>query len=428
MGVQSSVFGNKEIILVAESIAHEKGIPIDSIISAIEGGMATAAKRQYGLSLDIDCNIDKKTGKIKLFNKIKIIENNSDEEEAGNDSVISISDAIKKDDSAQIGGFILEELPPMPLKRIVAGLAKDEIIKQIRNAEKTKEYNRFKDRVGEVAYCTVKKLGLKNILMDIEGFEGIIHKNNLIGKEILKVGDKVRTYIENVREEEKGAQIFLSRTHPQFLVKLFAQEVPELYEGNIEVKAVARDPGSKAKIAIFSKRDDVDIIGSFIGIRGSRVQAVSAELKGEKIDVIKWNADTPSMLINALSPAKINKVIIDEENEKIEAVVEEDQLSLAIGRGGQNVILASKLIGYRIDVITQDQEKERRSDEVVKVSNIFISKLDVEDTIANLLAMEGFSSIKEIAEADISEISAIEGFDENIAQEIKNRAITSRED
>jgi N utilization substance protein A len=425
MSVQSSVFGNKEIILVAETIAHEKGISIDSIISAIESGIVVAAKRQYGEYLNIECKIDKKTGKISLYNKIRVVADDFDDGEQSLSSYITLSDALKKDESLKVEDFISEELPPVPLKRVVAGLAKDEIFKHIKKTEKIKEYNKFKDREDEIAYCTVKKIGLKNILMDIDGFEGIIHKNHLIAKETLKVGDKVRAYIENVRQEEKGAQIFLSRSHPQFLVKLFAQEVPELYEGNIEVKAVARDPGSKAKIAVFSKRDDVDVIGSFIGIRGSRVQAVSSELKGEKIDIIKWSSDVPSMLINSLAPAKINKVIIDEDSKNVEVVVEEDQLSLAIGRGGQNVILASKLVGYKIDIITQEQEKERRSDEVTKVSNIFMEKLDVEDAIANLLASEGFNSVKEITEADLEEIANINGFDEEIAKEIKDRAISA---
>ena len=424
MSVQSSVFGNKEIILVAETIAHEKGIPVDSIVSAIESGIAVAAKKQYGSYLNIDCKIDRKTGRITLLNKIKVVADDYEDDDQYNiSSYIILSKALQKDKSLKVDDYIDEELPPVPLKRVVAGLAKDEIFKQIKRTEKVKEYNKFKDREGEIAYCTVKKIGLKNILMDIDGFEGIIHKNHLIAKEILKVGDKVRAYIESVRQEEKGAQIFLSRVHPQFLVKLFSQEVPELYEGNIEVKAVARDPGSKAKIAVFSKRDDVDVIGSFIGIRGSRVQAVSSELKGEKIDIIKWSSDTPSMLINALSPAKINKVIIDEEAQNVEVIVAEDQLSLAIGRGGQNVILASKLIGYKIDIITQEEESNRRSDEVTKISNIFMEKLDVEDAIANLLATEGFSSVKEITEADLDEIAAIDGFNEDIAKEIKDRAI-----
>ena len=418
---QSSVFGNKEIILVAESIAHEKGISAESIILAIENGISLAAKKQYGENLDIECNIERKSGKISLYNKIKIIEDESEDQNYG--TCIEISKALKKDPKAKIDDFIKEQLPPIPLKRIIAGAAKSEIIKQIKKAEKVKEYNRFKDRIGEIVYVSVKKIGLKNILMDVEGFEGIIHKKDLIPGESLKVGDKTRVYIEDVRQEENGAQIFLSRTHPQFLVKLFAQEVPELYEGNIEVKSVARDPGSRSKIAIFSKREDVDIIGSFIGIRGNRVQAVSTELRGEKIDIIKWTPDTPTMLINALAPAKIDKVIIDEEKNLIEVVVNEDQLSLTIGRGGQNVILASKLTGYRIDILTNEEEEARRSEEIKKTSEFFIKALDVEEAIANLLASDGFITAEDLLQADISEISAIEGFDDDLATAVKDRVV-----
>jgi len=271
--------------------------------------------------------------------------------------------------------------------------------------------------------ASVKKVGLKNIVMEVDGYEAVIHQNGLIPRETFRVGDRMRVYVEDVRKEPFGAQIFLSRTHPQFLVKLFAGEVPELYEGNIEVKAVARDPGSRAKIAIYSRREDLDIIGSFIGIRGSRVQSVSSELRGEKIDIIKWSSNIAELVISSLTPAKVSKVVVDEENGIVEVVVAEDQLSLAIGRGGQNVRLASKLVGYKIDIMTDDQESARRTAEFNQSSKLFIEALDVEDIIANLLAAEGFSSVEEIAEAEIIELQSIEGFDEDIATEIKNRAI-----
>ncbi len=421
MSSNLTVMGNKEILLVAETIAHEKRILLSEVISAMEEGIKTAAKKKYGNNLDIQCVIDKKTGQIKLYNKLKIIDSEPDEE-FDTRLYIFLSDAKQKDPSAQLGDFIIQELPPIDLNRVVAQVAKNEIIKKVKEAEKNKEYEEFKDRVGDIVNALVKKVGLKNIVMEVDGFEAVIHQTGLIPRENFKVGDRMRVYVEDVRKESYGAQIFLSRTHPQFLVKLFASEVPELYEGNIEVKAVARDPGSRAKIAIFSRREDLDIVGSFIGIRGNRVQAVSSELRGEKIDIIKWSPNIAEFVISSLTPAKVSKVVVDEENKVIEVVVAEDQLSLAIGRGGQNVRLASKLVGYKIDVMTDDQESARRTAEFNQSSKLFIEVLDVEDIIANLLASEGFSTIEDVANADLNEIASIEGFDEEIAAEIRNRA------
>jgi N utilization substance protein A len=421
MASSLTVMGNREILLVAETIAHEKGISPNDIISAMEDGIKLAAKKKYGHNLDIECRIDKKSGQIKLYNKLRVVSDN-DETEFDDRTIIKLSDAKIKDNSITIDDFITEELPPIDLNRIVAQVAKNEIIKKVKEAEKNKEYEEFKDRIGEIVSASVKKVGLKNIVMEVDGFEAVIHQNGLIPREVLKVGDRMRVYVEDVRKEPHGAQIFLSRTHPQFLVKLFASEVPELYDGNIEVKAVARDPGSRAKIAIYSRREDLDIIGSFIGIRGSRVQAVSSELKGEKIDIIKWSPNIAAFVISALTPAKINKVIVDEENKLIEVVVNEDQLSLAIGRGGQNVRLASKVVGYKVDVMTDDQESARRTAEFNQSSKLFIDALDVEDMIANLLAAEGFLTLEDIINADVSEIQSIEGFDEDIALELKRRA------
>jgi N utilization substance protein A len=413
--------GNKEILLVAETIAHEKGISPNDVIGAMEDGIKLAAKKKYGHNLDIECVIDRKSGQIKLYNKLTIVENDS-ENEFEDRTTITISDAKVKNKDAKVGEFLVQELPPIDLNRIVAQVAKNEIIKKVKEAEKNKEYEEFKDRIGDIVNASVKKVGLKNIVMEVDGFEAVIHQNGLIPREVLKVGDRMRVYVEDVRKEPHGAQIFLSRTHPQFLVKLFASEVPELYDGNIEVRAVARDPGSRAKIAIYSRREDLDIIGSFIGIRGNRVQAVSSELKGEKIDIIKWSPNIAGFVISALTPAKINKVIVDEENKLIEVVVNEDQLSLAIGRGGQNVRLASKLVGYKIDVMTDDQESARRTAEFNQSSKLFIEALDVEDMIANLLAAEGFLTLEDIVNSEVSEIQSIEGFDEDIAVELKRRA------
>ncbi|MBU6140292.1 MAG: transcription termination factor NusA [Proteobacteria bacterium] len=412
--------GNKEILLVAENIAHEKGISPQEIIEAMEEGIKLAAKKKYGTHLDIECKIDKKSGQIKLFNKLQVVAN--DIEDFDVRTHITLKHAKQENSDADIGDFVVQELPPIDLNRVVAQVARNEIIRKVKEAEKNKEYNEFKDRIADIVSASVKKIGLKNIVMEVDGYEAVIHESGLIPKENFRVGDRIRCYIEDVRKEPFGAQIFLSRTHPQFLVRLFEQEVPELYEGNIEVKAVSRDPGSRAKIAIYSRRDDIDIIGSFIGIRGSRVQSVSSELRGEKIDIIKWSSNVAELVISALTPAKISKVVVDEENNLIEAVVAEDQLSLAIGRGGQNVKLASKLVGYKIDVMTEEQESARRTAEFNQASKAFIEALDVEEMIANLLASEGFLSVESLAQSEISEIASIEGFDEDIAGEIKRRA------
>jgi len=420
MASNLTIMGNKEILLVAENIAHEKGITLQEVVEAMEEGIKLAAKKKYGSHLDIECRIDKKSGQIKLYNKLQIVDN--DVEDFDVRSKITIKLAKKDNAEAQIGDYVSQELPPIDLNRVVAQVARNEIIRKVKEAEKNKEYNEFKDRIGDVVSASVKKVGLKNIVMDVDGFEAVIHESGLIARENFRVGDRIRCYIEDVRKEPFGAQIFLSRTHPQFLVKLFEQEVPELNDGNIEVKAVARDAGSRAKIAIYSRRDDIDIIGSFIGIRGSRVQAVSSELRGEKIDIIKWSSNIAELVISSLTPAKVSKVVVDEENNLIEVVVAEDQLSLAIGRGGQNVKLASKLVGYKIDVMTDDQESARRSAEFNQASKLFIEALDVEDMIASLLASEGFLSVESLAETDISDIASIQGFDEDIAKEIKRRA------
>jgi N utilization substance protein A len=423
--------GNKEILLVAETIAHEKGISPSDIIHAMQEGIKSAAKKKYGHHLNIECVIDKKTGAIQLYNQLKVVENEfayQNDEDQNVESFdsrthIIIDDAKLQDQKIKIGNFVRQELPPIDLNRVVAQVAKNEIIKKVKEAEKNKEYEDFKNRIGDIVNASVRKVGLKNIVMEVDGYEAVIHQNGLIPRETFRVGDRMRVYVEDVRKEPFGSQIFLSRTHPQFLVKLFAGEVPELYDGNIEVKAVARDPGSRAKIAVYSRREDLDIVGSLIGIRGSRVQSVSSELRGEKIDIIKWSPNIVELVISALTPAKISKVVVDEENGLIEVVVAEDQLSLAIGRGGQNVRLASKLINYKIDIITNDQESIRRTAEFNQSSKLFIEALDVEDMIANLLAAEGFSSVEEVAEAEISELQAIEGFDEDVATELKNRAI-----
>lgn len=421
MAINLSVSGNKEILLVAENIAHEKGISPQEVVNAMEEGIKIAARKKYGNNLEIDCKIDRKSGAITLYNNLLVVEDDKSDD-FNNRTQITLKNAKLQVEDVEIGDFILQELPPIDLNRVVAQVARNEIIKRVREAEKNKEFNEFQNRIGDIASALVKKVGIKNIVMEIDGYEAVLHESGMIPRENFKVGDRVRVYIEDVRRESNGSQIFLSRTHPNFLIKLFEQEVPELYDGNIEVKSVARDPGSRSKIAIYSRREDIDTIGSFIGIRGSRVQAVTSELKGEKIDIIKYSTNIAEMVISSLTPARINKVIVDEENKIIEVVVNEDQLSIAIGRSGQNVKLASKLIGYKIDVINEEQESIRRTAEFNQASTLFIEALDVEDVIANLLASDGFLSIDDIVSAEIAEIAAIEGFDEDLATEIKRRA------
>ena len=417
----STVIGNKEILLVAENIAHSKGISKDKVIEAIQEGIEMAAKKKYGYNLLVECEINPKTGHINIYNNLLVVEDESAEDFDSRTQIV-YKDAIEKDEDAIIDGYIRELLPPIDLNRTIAKITKNEVIKKVKDAEKEKEYEEFKDRIGDIAYATVKKSGIKNILMEVDNAEAIIHQDDLLPRETFKVGDKLRVYIKNVERKESGVQIFLSRTHDQFLVKLFAQEVPELFDGSIKIGGVARDPGSRAKIAVYSEREDIDVVGSLIGIRGSRFQSISAELRGEKIDVIKWSDNLPEVIIEALSPAKISKVVIDEDNETIDAILDEDQVSLAIGRAGQNVRLASKLIGYKINILTEEQESNRRKEEFNDLSELFAEVLDVETVIAQLLIVEGFASVEDIASSDLSDISSIEGFNDDIAEEIIKRA------
>jgi transcription termination/antitermination protein NusA len=417
----STVIGSKEILLVAENIAHSKAISKQKVIEAIQEGIEMAAKKKYGYNLLVECEINQKTGHINIYNNLLVVEDEN-VEDFDSRTQIPYELAKEKDEDAIIDGYIRELLPPIDLNRTIAKITKNEVIKKVKEAEKEKEYEEFKDRVGDIAYATVKKVGIKNILMDVDNAEAIIHQDDLLPKEMFKVGDKLRVYIKNVEQQETGVQIFLSRTHEEFLVKLFAQEVPELFDGSIKVGGVARDPGSRAKIAVYSDREDIDVVGSLIGVRGTRVQSISAELRGEKIDVIKWSNNLPEVIIEALAPAKISKVIIDEENDIIDAVLNEDQISLAIGRSGQNVRLASKLMGYKINVLTEDEESNRRKEEFKDLSELFAEILDVDTVIAQLLIVEGFSSIEDIASSELSDIASIEGFNEDIAEEIIRRA------
>lgn len=423
---------NKEILYVIETIAQEKDIPIDSVIEAMQEGLKLAARRKYGHDLLVECKLDKKTGKLGLYNKLEIVSDSSENEtEFDPKRQISLSKAkndVKKgkveiEGDVKIGNFVRLELPNIDLNRVAVQIARNEIIKKIKEAERDKEYNEFIDRVGTIVNGSIKKIGVKNIVVEVDGYEALLTNDGMIPGERFRVGDRVRAYIKEVVKEQKGAQIFLSRTDNMFLAELFRQEVPEIYDGIIEIRGIARDPGSKAKVAVYSRNETSDIIGATVGIRGVRVQAVTNELRGEKIDVIRWAENPVEYIVNAIAPAKPIKVIYNEEKNTADVVLAQDQLSLAIGRGGQNVKLASKITGIKIDVMTEEEEKERRLAEFQESTKELMDILNVEEVIAQLLVVEGFDNIKTIAESSIESLKNIEGFDEEIAKEIQDRAI-----
>lgn len=423
---------NKEILYVIETIAQEKDIPIDSVIEAMQEGLKLAARRKYGHDLLVECKLDKKTGKLGLYNKLEIVSDSSENEtEFDPKRQISLSKAkndVKKgkveiEGDVKIGNFVRLELPNIDLNRVAVQIARNEIIKKIKEAERDKEYNEFIDRVGTIINGSIKKIGVKNIVVEVDGYEALLTNDGMIPGERFRVSDRVRAYIKEVVKEQKGAQIFLSRTDNMFLAELFRQEVPEIYDGIIEIRGIARDPGSKAKVAVYSRNETSDIIGATVGIRGVRVQAVTNELRGEKIDVIRWAENPVEYIVNAIAPAKPIKVIYNEEKNTADVVLAQDQLSLAIGRGGQNVKLASKITGIKIDVMTEEEEKERRLAEFQESTKELMDILNVEEVIAQLLVVEGFDNIKTIAESSIESLKNIEGFDEEIAKEIQDRAI-----
>lgn len=432
MNKSFDINGNREILFVIETIAQEKDISVDSVVAAMEEGLKLAARRKYGHDLLIECKLDKKTGKIYIYNKLEIV---TDEQantiEFDSKKQISTSKAkidLKKD-RVQIDGEIVPgnfarlELPNIDLNRVAVQIAKNEIIKKIKEAERDKEYDEFVNRVGTIVNGVIKKIGLRNIVVEIDGFEALLTSDGMIPGERFRVGDRIRSYVKEVVKETKGAQIFLSRTDNMFLAELFRQEVPEIYDGVIEIRGIARDPGSKAKVAIFSRNETSDIIGATVGVRGVRVQAVTSELRGEKIDIIRWSENPVEYVINAISPAKPIKVIFNEEKNVADVVLAKDQLSLAIGRGGQNVKLASKITGVKVDVMTEEEEKNRRLLEFKESTDQLMEALDVEEMIAQLLVAEGFNSVKSIAESSIETLKNIQGFDENIAKEIQDRAL-----
>src|SRR5689334_17134989 len=406
-----------ELLQIADAVAREKSIDRMIVIEAMEDAIQKAARSRYGSETDVRAEINPKTGEMRLQRLLKVAEKVEDPAKD-----INLDEARAQNPAAQVGDFIAEPLPPMDFGRIAAQSAKQVIVQKVRDAERDRQYEEYKDRIGEIVNGQVKRVEYGNVVVDLGRGEGIIRRDELIPREMFRYGDRVRAYVYDVRREQRGPQIFLSRTHPQFMAKLFAQEVPEIYDGIIEIKSVARDPGSRAKIAVISRDSSIDPVGACVGMRGSRVQAVVNELQGEKIDIIPWTENIADLVVSALQPADVAKVVLDEQAEKIEVVVPDEQLSLAIGRRGQNVRLASQLIGWDIDILTEQEESERRQKEFTERSALFMEALDVDETLAQLLASEGFSSVEQLAYIELSEIASIQGFDEETAAEIQQRA------
>jgi transcription termination/antitermination protein NusA len=406
-----------ELLQIADAVAREKSIDRNIVITAMEDAIAKAARSRYGAETDVHAEIEPKTGELKLMRHMlvaEVVENPSNQ--------ITVEDARKHHPAAQIGDTIADPLPPLEYGRIAAQSAKQVIVQKVREAERDRQYAEYKDRIGDIVNGIVKRVEYGNVVVDLGRGEAIVRRDELLPREVFRNGDRVRAYIYDVRREPRGPQIFLSRTHPQFTSKLFTQEVPEIYDGIVEVKAVARDPGSRAKIAVISRDSSVDPVGACVGMRGSRVQAVVNELQGEKIDIIPWSENIATFVVNALAPAEVSKVVLDEDRERIEVVVPDQQLSLAIGRRGQNVRLASQLTGWDIDILTEQEESERRQAEFETRTKIFVEALNLDEVVGQLLASEGFGSIEELAQVDQKELAGIEGFDDDTARELQERA------
>jgi N utilization substance protein A len=406
-----------ELLLVADAVAREKNIDREEVLEAMEQAIQKAGRAKYGHEKDIRATIDRKTGDVRLSRWTEAVETVENEE-----TQIPVHIARKFQPEIKLGEHLVDPLPPIDFGRIAAQTAKQVIVQRVREYERKKQYEEFKDRVGEIINGVVKRTEYGNLMVELGRAEALLRRDELIPRESFRNGDRVRAYIYDVREEPRGPQIFLSRTHPGFLAKLFAQEVPEIYDGIIEIKAVARDPGSRAKMAVISRDSSIDPVGACVGMRGSRVQAVVQELQGEKIDIIPWSPQSATFVVNALAPAEVTKVVMDEEAGRVEVVVPEEQLSLAIGRRGQNVRLASQLTRWDIDILTEAEESERRQEEFRRRSSLFVEALDVDDVIAGLLVTEDFSTVEELAYTPPDELAAIEGFDENIAAELIRRA------
>jgi N utilization substance protein A len=421
MAVSQVIHGSTEMLQIADAVAREKNIERDQVLEAMENAIQIAGRKKYGAEHDIRSVIDRKNGAISLYRVITVVEEVDPELQA---QQMTLADAQKKHKGREleIGSEIRDELPPIDFGRVAAQTAKQVIVQKVRDYEREHQFEEFKDRVGEIVNGTVKRMEYGNVTVDFGRAEAVIRKDELIPRENFRTGDRIRAYIFDVRREKTGPQVFLSRTRPEFMAKLFMQEVPEIYDGIIEIKAVARDPGSRAKIAVQSNDPSVNPVLSCVGVRGSRVQAVVSELQGEKVDIVQFAEDPATFVVNALSSAEVSKVVIDEDSNRIEVVVPDDQLSLAIGRRGQNVRLAAQLTGWSIDILTEETESERRTQEFNRLSELFVEALNVEEVIAHLLVTEGFSSVEEVAYVPVEDLADIEGFDENVAEELRNRA------
>ncbi len=410
-----------ELLQTAEAVAREKMIDPALVVEAMEESLARAAKSRYGTEMDIRVSIDRKTGKA-TFTRVRTVVDPETEEIENYQAQLTPEQARQYLDDPKPGDMIVDEVPPVDMNRIAAQSAKQVILQKVREAERDRQYEEFKDRAGTIINGVVKREEYGNVIVDVGRGEGVLRRNEKIGRESYRPGDRIRCYIKDVRSETRGPQIFLSRTAPEFMAELFKMEVPEIYDGIIEIKAVARDPGSRAKIAVISYESSIDPVGACVGMRGSRVQAVVNELQGEKIDIIPWNEDAPTFLVNALQPAEVSKVVLDEDAERIEVVVPEEQLSLAIGRRGQNVRLASHLTGLDIDIMTEDEESQRRQAEFEERTKLFMDTLDLDEFFAQLLVSEGFTSLEEVAYVEIDELLIIDGVDEDTANELQARA------
>ena len=414
----TGVSANKlELLQIAAAVAREKGIDPQIVLEAMADAIGRAAKARYGTENDIRVDIDPQTGETQLRRIVVVVDVVEND-----DTEISLAAAQRDNAQVELGDEISEDLPPVEFGRIATQAAKQVIVQRVRDAEREQQYEEFKDRVGEIISTVVKSVEYGNVVLDLGRGEAVIRRNHLIPREVFRPGDRIRAYIQDVRREQRGPQIILSRTAPDFMARLFAQEVPEVYDGVIEIRRVARDPGSRAKIAVISNDPGIDPVGACVGMRGSRVQAVVNELQGEKVDIIPWSPDAAAFIVNALAPAEVSKVVLDEDINRIEVVVPDEQLSLAIGRRGQNVRLASQLTGWDIDIMTETQESERRQTEFTERTQAFMEALDVDEMIAQLLASEGFASVEEVAYVPLDEITSIEGFDKETADEIQNRA------
>ncbi len=412
---------NRELLQIADAVAREKGIDMDEVVIAMEEAIQKIGKSKYGMENDIRAKIDRKTGDVTLGLYREVVENEEGVEDAAHQ--ISLAEAVKINEESEVGAFVVDILPPVEFGRIAANTARQIISQRVRFAERVQQYNEYKSRMGEIISGTIRRNEYGNYVVDIGRCEALLHRDECIPREVFRPGDRIRTYIMDVRQETRGPQVFLSRAHPNFMAQLFVQEVPEISEGAIDIISVARDPGSRAKISVRANDPSIDPIGACVGMRGSRVQSIVNELQGEKVDIISWTEDRGTFIINALAPAKITKVVIDEDTNKVDVVVPEDQQSLAIGRRGQNVRLASLLAKMDISIITVEQEEQRRNEEYKSRAGLFSEALDVDDVISHLLVTEGFTSLEEIAETEIDEFVEIEGFDEDVAKELKTRAM-----